>query len=334
MIPSMEMVTAMRSIPEPITGSQIIPAMTNFVYSAAGKQDDWSFAWADLAMPGIPVSKYTNRIAETQGEMLVRRNTARAARGTIRAVTRAYKSRDITLKRYTLAGVADKQELENADPWNVALNSANLARLGVKLDSAMRKQAILLNTGSYQNVLTITAGEGFNQPAGFHLRDVFNAAAHSITAATGIPKKLLHLGLLGQLAVEAVLNDTELLTKRILTFGAQVPDYTAVAKFLGISEANIWDAQPIYRVSELDPTPTQMFPLGNIIIYYPGEDNVLPEGDFAWLRTFKLGGDGGALPPFYENKESTWYYPWEMHELPYLFNTNCAQMVVSPYQTS
>lgn len=327
------MISISRSIPEPITGSQILPAMTNFVYSGAGKQDDWNFGWADKAFPPIPVSKRTNRIPQTLGEYLVRRDTGRAARAEIRAVTRRYAFQDVTLRRFTLAGVADKQEIENADPWNVALNSANLARLGVLLDSAMRKQSIILNTGNYGSTINILPGQGFNLATGYHLRDIFNAAAHIITAATGVPKKLLRLGILGQLGVDAVLNDFELLNRRLLTHGAAVPDWGAVATYLGIDVANIWDAQPIFRNSENEATPTQMFPNGQLIIYYPGEDTVLPEGDIAWARTFKLGGDGGALAPWYENKETSWYYPWEKHELVDVFNTNCAVLVNAPWQT-
>lgn len=321
-----------RSIPDPVLGAQILPDLTSMVLSSAGQQEDPTFSWQIKLFGRVEVNHYLIRIPQRNGEYLVRKDTARGPRATMRFIDRVYEFLDKRLRRYTIAGLVDQDEMQNADPWQPATDAAADAKDVVMLDSAMRGQTIALNSGNYGDSVTIMSGQGFNLEAGLTMREVINAQANAIMAATGIGRDQLTLALLGTLGQQAALQDWEMLHFSKYQSSGNYPNMERVRDFLGLRE--VWGANPIYRNDVADATPTEMFPAGLMILYYAGDQAVMPRGGIVWSRIFRLGGDGGALPPYYQADKTCWAYPWQLHETHEVFMPQAATQIIAPWQNS
>lgn len=325
-----------RAIPEPVGGAQILPELTQLVISTAGVQEDPNFGFADDIFGVVPVGKKNIRIPTRQGEFMVRQDTARPARAEMHFIDRQYGFTDRTLERYTLAALVDEDEIRNADPWQVSADAAADARDVVRIDRAMAKRDIILNTANYGaagGIFALGPGQGFNLANGEHLRDVVNEALNAINLATGAASNQVKMVILGALGRRACLQDFELINREMYTKGTQFPTTDVLKNYLDVQSVSAY--APVFRTSVTDAAPTQMFGGGGaIVLVYPGPDSVLPRGNIVWGRIFRMGGTGGALPPFYENSRTSWAYPWQVHEDVEVFNPAAAALITGLWQDS
>jgi len=323
---------AYRAVPDFISNAQILPELTQLVLSTAGEQEDPNFDYADDVFGVVPTGHYNIRIPTRFGEYLVKRDTLREARSDMGFVDRQYSFTDRTMKRNTLAGLVDDDEMKNADPWTVSADAAADARDIVRISLALDKAAIILNTANYNTHFAILAGQGFNLSNGLHLKDVVDQGVHSIKQATGVPRNRLKLVLLGQLAEDAAIRDFELMNRSMYTSAPVYATLDRIKDYLGIAEVKSY--APIYRTNAVTGTPTEMFPTGAMWLGYPGQQATLPRGGIVWGRIFRMGGSGGALPPFRVDEKTSMAYPWQVREDVEVFNTGAAVLITSPWQDS
>jgi hypothetical protein len=325
-----------RAIPEPIAGGQILPELTQLVISTAGVQEDPNFNFADDIFGVVPVTKKNIRIPTRQGEFMVNVDTARSARAEMAFIDRQYGFTDRTLERFTLAALVDEEEIENADPWAISADAAADARDVVRINRALAKRDLILNTANYGaagGVFALGPGQGFNLQNGEHLRDVVNEAVNAIMLATGASRDQLKVVILGALGRQACLQDFELLGRKMYTEGIKFPTVQVLKEYLDVGSVSAYS--PVYRTSVSDPAPTQMFGGGgSMVILYPGMGATLPRGQMVWGRIFRRGGTGGALPQFYEPKRTSWAFPWQVHEDTEVFNPACGALITGLWQDS
>jgi hypothetical protein len=322
---------ALRGI-DPVSGSIILPELTQLVYSGAGEQEDWNFGFMDDIFPVVSTGKPLVLVPTRFGEYLVRVDTHRGPHADIHEFFSKYSSSPLRLERYTAAGLADDDELQYADPWNVAQDAAMLARDLVMIDRAVTARDLITNTANYGYHLAIGAGQGFNLSSGFSLLEVITVAAQAIRSATGVPRSALRLALLGQNAIDGVLLDYQFLQRRIYAQGVNSPTYEDIKNYLRVAE--VVGHAPIYRNSVNDATPTEMFPAGAAVLMYPGNQAVLPRGGMLWARRFTVGGIGGALKPYRIDRRTSTAYAWQLHDGFHFFNTGAAALITSPFQPS
>lgn len=323
---------AYRAVPDFISNAQILPELTQLVLSTAGESEDPNYAFADDIFDVVPTGHYNIRIPTRFGEYMVRRDTLREARSDMGFVDRQYGFTDRTMKRNTLAGLVDDDEMKNADPWTVSADAAADARDIVQLDLALTKKDTILNVNNYGAHYAILAGQGFNLSNGLHLQDVVTQAVHVIMQATGVGRNRLKMVLLGQLALDAAILDFELRNRAMYTTAPVYASTERIKDYLGIASISAY--APIYRTDAINGTPQEMFPGGAIWLGYPGQKATLPRGGIVWARTFRMGGTGGALPPFRIDEKTSMAYPWQIREQTEVFNTGAAVLITNPWQDS
>ena len=320
----------------PITAAQLQHAvLTNLVINASGEQN-LNQATFSAMFPSEPVPSWQYIFPEVFGEDLVPYDTERTHLSEMRYVRRKFGKRSSQMHRYTLAGLIDTDEMANGDPWNLAVSTSVVAKNGVLLDNMMRKANLVKDPASYgaSNVVTITSGNGFNQAgAGSYLRDVVSGLALGIETTLGVGRENLTLALLGAQAKEAALSDVNLLKTFVNGTNQQRPGLDRIAEYLGIG--NVITANPIFKATNATPGAPIFGGGGYMVLFYNSRQMMLPNGGISWARNFNWGGEfGAALVPFFDEKTTSWWYPWQLYSDLKILIPDAAALIVAPYQTS
>lgn len=318
---------------DPISQMQLVNAvLTGTVLNIAGRQDYGNAVDDMYPSEQVPAWNYT--LPKVGGEELVHYDTRRAAMAQIASSFFTYDAQVGHLTRFTFSGLVDLDQMRFASPWDVAARAANIGRRAVELDMFMGKVAAVKQTANYGEVVTITAGNGFNLPgAAADLRTVINEVAGHMESRLAIPRDQFTLGVFGSQAKAAILEDVELLKKFVAGSNMQYPSMDWIKTYLGIG--NITFANPIYRDTANGATK-QIFDAGGLLtLYYNSRNLTLPTGDVTYGRTFNYGPPyGAALEPFFIRERTSWCYPWQGYQDVECLVPAAASLIIAPWQDS
>lgn len=236
-------------------------------------------------------------------------------------LTGSYASGETT--RHSFAYEYDEAEIANRDaagnfPLSIREMASALAREAV-LDDIERERAVLLTaTATYtqSNYTTIAGGAEWDS-AGSAMQADIDAAANAMSLRTGAQRSQMIL-YLGGTAGRAALMNREFRAARAGTAqSTSFPTFDEIARWLGI--ARVWSDDR--QVLDTAGTALEYLYGENAILYLPSK----PSGMDDMFGTYQPGATfttnmGAALQPWRENKNTTWYFPFEQWADVKIFN--------------
>lgn len=265
-------------------------------------------------------------------ERLRRIDTRRNMRQPFGTSDYTYSTSTAKLVRYGHAGEADRDEIAIASNLlRMTEMKYYQARMAVELNIEQVAADLLTTTTNYPAThrLAIGAGSEWDAAGGDSLANVQSMLA-VIEDDTGLSRQDLTI-FLGAQSARAALSDPVFLARRVYTSGANAPTASALADYWGVGK--VWSANPV--TAEEDGTITRMYS-DVAIIYYDGGPTVQQYEDKSLVGDLVFGVNftfnrGVVQPAFYEERNTTWMFPWENWSLPKILNsyagaiiTNCA----------
>lgn len=307
---------------DPILAGQlgVAPLLTTFLLTAATQQQ--AFAGPRL-FPDIPIPNVQVTIAQTQGEELISRDTARAAYAEMRLVKGRTATFLAKVFRRTLGSPVDVDEVNNAGLISPGQRAILHSRAGVDLSIEVNRANMIANAGNYATTIALTSGNGWATTGTMKVN--IDTAVAAIQSSVGLDRSQLSLALLGVGASNAARSDTTFLAKRIYKSGEKYPDLSAVNDYLGLKET--WTAAPVVKLSET-AAPTQLY-ADQAILYYAGDPALLGGGSnqvggLIWAGNPDWSAGNQALAPFYHAMATTWIYPYQRWEGSHVFDNRLA----------
>lgn len=253
-------------------------------------------------------------------------DTERAMRAEIRTSDRSFQQQVDKLRRFTHATKRDRDELANASP-TLRLRELQTfdARMAVLLDIEYRIRDLVTTAANYpvSHRLAISGGSEWNAAGGDSRADVRSMAA-AIAASTGLSFSDLTV-FLTEASLNAALEDPVFLASRH-NYDTNTPSASDLAKYWGVG--SVWSANPI--TADEDGVVSAMY--GDVaIIYFAGDnptDFDTTYGEATWAVNFRWN-KGVALSPFYEEKTTTWWFPWQDYANPKIVNSNYGAIITN-----
>lgn len=253
-------------------------------------------------------------------------DTERAMRAEITTSDAEFETRTGKLRRFTHAMKRDTDELKNAHP---SLRLRELLAFQAKFKVEMNIERIirnLLTTVTNYPVLhrlAITGGSEWDSAGGDSRADVRSICAE-ICGDTGVSFEDISV-FLSESSLNAALSDPVFLGARH-NYDTDTPNKDALAKYWGIKE--VVTANPIEYAA--DGTVTPMY--GDIAIPFVrnplGGDWDTEYGEFDFAVDFKWNR-GVALEAWYENKTTTWWFPFQDYSNPKIINNNLGGIITN-----
>lgn len=273
-------------------------------------------------------------------ESMSLKNAERGPYGAIQASNARLDEVTGKLRRYTWASYYDDLDIGVADeaarlvglPLNLQAKAARDAREIVMLAVEKARSVVALAAGSYSSGTldlddTLGAGSEWNDPTNGDSRTSIRSMAQRIAAANGLSEKDIEV-VLSFAAYSAAQNDPVLLAKLAYTAGAVVPNEEILATYWGVRKVTVADA--FYTTD--GSTLTSMY--GDVAFcrvardlgaQYDTTEGALDSFcSFQWLSA---GSTAGPLTPFYQNINSTWYFPFQHFEQAVQVNTSAAGII-------
>jgi hypothetical protein len=234
------------------------------------------------------------------------------------------------LVRYSFATLRDVDEIGNAVPqYNLRGQAAAFAREIVNLEIERVKRDLADATASYaaSHVITIGAGDEWNDATpGDSFVDI-SAACDLITAATGVRKGLLSV-FLPDSSYRAVEEEVKF-RDHLFANGIRGTSAEVVATYWGVREVIV--ANPIEMQD--DDTPAPLYG-DNAYVWFRGNPGPGQTLDAVSARRLVWGGtatyNGGvANTPFLDQKTTSWWFPWTDYAKPLILNTGSAAKIIN-----
>jgi hypothetical protein len=279
-----------------------------------------------ILMPVTEVTAWHLKIpTRTAFENVTPPDTRRPYGADIQADPLTVGSTTFDLERFSFAHFLDIDQIRNATaPWvQLGTVASAVSRDKVLRDADRRKAAIVANNANFGNI--IAGGDWTGTGA---LKSDIEAAADLLMPVTGVSIDQLSVCMLNT-TYELALRDKSFLAARLYTSGANYPNRAELAAYLGVKEVEVVKA--ITQSDPADPTTVSYQYPNAVIVQYKGDPSqlALPElGGNYWARTFRL--PGAAMTPWYENRNTSWFYPYEMGEGVHLSRVSYAVKITNP----
>lgn len=310
----------LRALENPIDKGQAVdPVITDLVLGTPTPR----FYPSERILPLKTAPKWSFQYTRYDNAHIVRHDTRRAMRAPIRLGDFQGETETAKLDRFSFGVTRDVDELQNTDDhFRLRERSAIYSRRVVRLDCEARAAALLTNTATYHadNALTLASGDEWND--GGDSRADVRLILKSLRAKTALPWEAFTVWLSGA-SLEAALEDANFLANRS-NYTADTPDLAALARYWGVKE--VWSSTVLLA----DTAASDPFdPYGDsAIIYYDGGDTSLDVdfGDIVFGHTFTWNG-GVASVPWYEEKETSWVFPWTEYRQPLALMNKAAGII-------
>jgi hypothetical protein len=273
----------------------------------------------------ILVPNWTFQWGKYGFESFVRRDTERAMRAEIRTSDFEMTFEAGKLRRFTHALKRDRDELANASPsFRLRELLALHARRIVRYDIESIIATMLTTTTNYpvSHRLAIAGGAEWDSAGGDSRADIRSMAA-AIAADSGVSYEDVVVWL-SESSLNAALSDPIFIEAR-RNFNTDTPGKDALAKYWGIKE--IRTSNPI--TYSLAGAPSAMY--GDVAILFVesvGSDWDTEYGEFDFAVNFRWN-KGTALQAFYEDKTTSWWFPWQEYASPKIINNKLAAIITN-----
>lgn len=251
-------------------------------------------------------------------------NVKRGLQGEIASVDTNWATVESHCQRYTLAGVADIQEIENARRAgfiNYVEMLITLASAGVRLAGENDRATMVLATGNYISGHDITLANGWDDPVNGDSFASIATACKLITTKNQASKRDCRVVLTNQ-SYNAASEDPTRLSRGANVLGTNTgsPSLDELAAYWGVGE--VVEADAAYTTTNAstanmtslygDVALVQLMPeflgLGGI------EQATVNDG---FVDVFVTNG-ANALEPWFDNRTTSWWYPYEDNRKPLL----------------
>ena len=251
-------------------------------------------------------------------------NTERGMRADIKTGDWEVSTTAARLKIFSFASPKDTDEMGNAHPTlRIRERSAILSKRMVQLDIERRVKTLLTTSGNYGgNVTTLGAtAEWDNQTNGNSLANITTAVDAILAVIPVMPSEISVF--LPLASLRSAYNDPVFKAARNTAGKVTFPTVEELRTYWGVGE--VWSTNIVDKTAAGVVGP--MYP-DSAIVYYrgPGVGLDTEYGDFTWTANFSLDG-GSALSPWYENKNSTWYFPWQEYAYPAIINAGAGYLI-------
>lgn len=309
---------------DPLANQQLIdPVLTRLV---VGQPQYKPYPGTALAPPITVSTKTFKWVSYGKERLMDYGEIRRALRADIKVIDWEVSTESDTLDRYSVAVKKDVWELENAtDSIGIQVKSADLARQVIELKMERLVKTMIDTAGSYDTGHVNAAANCWDSASGDSRVDV-RAACALIAGKTGIPYEDMVV-FLPEDSYQAALNDPTFLAARF-NFSTDTPGYDALARYWGVGR--VWSANPI--VSADDGTVSSLYS-DIAVVYYPGNAPMYDStyGALHWAVSFKWAQQmrGGAYRPWYDERSTSWYFPWEDFCKVRVINNSCAAKITN-----
>lgn len=316
-----------RATENPIVNVQLgtDPMVTQLVL---GQPQAVRFPGMEILRP-ISVDAWTFKYTVYGKEHLGHFDTRRGMRAPIRHTDWKVSTVTEGLERYSFSTVRDQDELNNAAPsLAVRERSATLSRRIVEMDIERKIRDLLLDstTGYAANhIITLGAGNEWDDATNGDSKASIRTLSKQIAVDTGLQPADMHV-FLPMAALEAAKDDPTFLAIRA-NWTSDISDEMALAKYWGVGR--VWSANPV-EIDTSSPDDVVAMYGDTAIVYYPGDaagyDTTY--GDLHFGATFKWN-KGVASTPWYDNKTTSWYFPWTDYAKEAVTNYLCGGLVLN-----
>lgn len=282
-----------------------------------------------MILPQTPVSKASFQWRQYKNEHLMSLDTRRAMEApyNTRSWTHSVQSANVTY--YGLATPRDVRVQANADEdLNMRLRDLTLARQGVELNQEIVAADLLKTAGSYPagNVTTLAGGSEFNDPTNGDSRVAIRALATTIAEQFNQGADSINVAIT-QATANAAMDDPVFIA-RSYNLSIESPNETAdtLRRYWGVKSVVIGDA---LSSVDADTAPTSVY--GDIAILWLDEGMPMHDtsyGATSFGRHFTLNS-GVASTPYYQESNTTWYYPWDAADVPLLINNTAGGLLLN-----
>jgi hypothetical protein len=300
----------------------IDPVVTSLV---VGTPSMSNFPTLQLIRP-ITVPKWSFQYTTFGVEHLMKHDTERGMRAEIKHSDWESGTDTGKLRRFGWSIGKDQDEIGNANPsLRLRERSAAQAREIVLRDIETRMKDFVLAATSYQtgHVTTLTATNEWDNQTNGDSRANVRALAKLIFTATQIPYDRLSVFLTEE-SLQAALDDPKLKAIRN-NFSSDTPDIEVLRRYWGVGR--VWSANP----SALSAADALESMYGDIaVVYFDGNhaDFDTEYGEYTWAVQFSWN-QGVANAAWYEDKRTTWFFPWHEYRSWKAININCAGLILN-----
>jgi len=268
---------------------------------------------ADIFFPRVPVPSPVFEFRQYDNAEIVPVETSRAFSAPYKTKTAGGRLLTAALQRHSFAGMADIDQFKisksfGGDPLFQARQAAIGKRI-VDLTREIKASEVLTNTATYPagHTLALASGSEWNAAGGDSQGDI-TTAADAILSKTAAGREELMVGLSSS-ALNAALADPVFKASRVYTNSA-FPSVRDLAAYWGVKEVRSFN--PVAAASqEVGSVPAPIY--GDVaIVFVPMFDPAnydLTTGTMVFGAGFTWN-TGVANVPFYDDKTSSWYYPW------------------------